>query len=119
MSSPTVNLIAKILSVLRSIHSNSFYLKASTSVAYPFITFKVLQLGPTVKLELDYWSDSNESITLETLADSVHLKLHKYTETTSDLSITIYKAGNRQRLDDGAIQRINETYEVRYYGKEE
>lgn len=119
MSSPTMTLISKILSILRTVHSGSFYLKASTTAAYPYITFKLSEVGPTIKLELDYWSDSKDSTVLETLADSIHAKLHKYTETNSDLSVTIYKNGNRQRLDEDAIQRINETYEVRYFGKEE
>lgn len=107
------------MSILRTVHSGSFYLKASTTASYPYITFSISEVGSSIKLELDYWSDSNDSTVLETLADNIHSKLHKYTETNSDLSITIYKNGNRQRLDKDAIQRINETYEVRYYGKDE
>jgi hypothetical protein len=119
MSSPTVTLISKIVSILRTVHSGSFYLKASNTVPYPYITFKISEIGDSMKLELDYWTNSKDSTSLETLADSIYAKLHKYTETNSDLSITIYKNGNRQRLDEDSIQRINETYEIRYYGKEE
>ncbi|PKM71294.1 MAG: hypothetical protein CVU92_09170 [Firmicutes bacterium HGW-Firmicutes-17] len=119
MASKTVLLIEEIKKIIQNVHIGVFYLKATKTTAYPYITFKISDIGASKKLELDYWTDKLDSIELEKLADNVGDYLNKYTLTNEHHSITIYKNDDRQRLDETIIKRINESYLVRYFGKEE
>ncbi|MBC3796434.1 hypothetical protein [Acetobacterium tundrae] len=119
MVSKTVLLIEEVKKILQNVYLDVFYIGTTKTTPYPYITFQISDIGVSKKLELDYWTDQPDSIELETLADNVGDYLNKYTLTNENHSITIYKNNDRQRLDETIIKRINESYMVRYFGKEE
>ncbi|WP_300386463.1 hypothetical protein, partial [Clostridium sp.] len=57
--------------------------------------------------------------TIEGLVDKAEEVLDKYTLTNENHSITLYYNEDRKWVDDEdkKIQRINESFEIRYYGK--
>lgn len=116
-----IELIENIKNILRNAHKLVFYMRASKTISYPYITFKIESWGDKKTLELDYWTNANDSMGIETIADNVDSILHKYTETNEKHSITMYRNSDRKYIDDEdpSIRRINESYEIRYYGKEE
>lgn len=119
MASKTVLLIEEIKNILQNVHLAVFYIGTTKTTPYPYITFQISDIGVSKKLELDYWTDKPDSIELETLADNMGAFLNKYTLTNEHHSITIYKNDDRKRLDETIIKRINESYLIHYYGKEE
>ena len=119
MASKTVLLIEEVKKILQNVYLDVFYIGTTKTTPYPYITFQISDIGASKKLELDYWTDQPDSIELETLADNMGDYLNKYTLTNENHSITIYKNHDRQRLDETIIKRINESYMVRYFGKEE
>lgn len=119
MASKTVLLMKEIKKIIQNVHMGVFYTGTTKTTHYPYITFQISDIGASKKLELDYWSDNPDIIEQETLADNVGEFLNKYTLTNENHSITIYKNDDRKRLDETLIKRINESYLIHYYGKEE
>ena len=102
MDSPTIALRRDVHNLLKMAHNRVLYVKASKNTQYPYIVYKISDMGDSKKLELDYW-DRN--------SDSQKIEQH---------CLIFYHGQDRQPLtdDDPQILRINESYEIRYFGKD-
>lgn len=122
MVSKTIELRKDIKNILSQAHDRVFYRRAKEKDAYPYIVYSIKDVYGAKVLDIDFWDkDINDSTrNIETLADKVEELLDKYTLTNEYHSITLYSNEDRKWIDDEdkTIQRINESFEIRYYGKE-
>ncbi|WP_346877547.1 hypothetical protein [Clostridium sp. UBA5712] len=122
MVSKTIELRKDIKDILSQAHERVFYRRAKQKDAYPYIVYSIKDVYGAKVLEIDFWDrDINDSTrNIETMVDKVEELLDKYTLTNENHSITLYSNEDRKWIDDEdkTIQRINESFEIRYYGKE-
>lgn len=122
MVSKTIELRKDIKDILSQAHGRVFYRRAKQEDAYPYIVYSIKDVYGAKALEIDFWDrDINDSTrNIETMVDKVEELLDKYTLTNENHSITLYSNEDRKWIDDEdkKIQRINESFEIRYYGKE-
>ncbi len=122
MVSKTIELRKDIKDILSEAHERVFYRRAKQKDAYPYIVYSIKDVYGAKVLEIDFWDrDINDSTrNIETMVDKVEELLDKYTLTNENHSITLYSNEDRKWIDDEdkTIQRINESFEIRYYGKE-
>lgn len=122
MVSKTIELRKDIKDILSRAHDRVFYRRAEQEDAYPYIVYSIKDTYGAKVLEIDFWDrDINDSTrNIETIVDKVEELLEKYTLTNENHSITLYSNEDRKWIDDEdkRIQRINESFEIRYYGKE-
>lgn len=122
MVSNTLELRKDIKKILSEAHERVFYRRASDKALYPYLTYSISDIYGAKVLELDIWNiDVKDStITIETIADNIQKTLEGYKLTNENHSIILYYNEDRKWIDDEdkRIQRINLSYEIRYYGKE-
>lgn len=122
MVSKTIELRKDIKDILSQAHDRVFYRRAKQKDAYPYIVYSIKDVYGAKVLDIDFWDkDINDSTrNIETMVDKVEELLDKYTLTNENHSITLYSNEDRKWIDDEdkKIQRINESFEIRYYGKE-
>ncbi len=120
MDSPTIALRRDVQNLLKMVHSRVLYVKASKNTQYPYIVYKISDMGDSKKLELDYWDRNSDSAEIETMADDVKEILDQCVLTNEQHCLIFYHGQDRQPLtdDDPQILRINESYEIRYFGKD-
>lgn len=122
MVSKTIELRKDIKDILSQAHDRVFYRRAKQKDAYPYIVYSIKDAYGAKILEIDFWDrDINDSTrNIEAIVDKVEELLDKYTLTNEYHSITLYSNEDRKWIDDEdkTIQRINESFEIRYYGKE-
>ena len=110
----SIELRKDIYSLIKSEHERVFHRQASS------IVYKITDLGDSKELEIDYWDRNNSSETIENLADNIEKLLDEEVVNSSEHSFIIYYNNDRKFVDDEDknIQRVNETFEIRYFRKE-
>lgn len=118
----TIELRKDIKNILSQAHDRVFYRRAKEEAKYPYIVYSIKDVYGSKTLEIDFWDrDINDSTrNIETIVDKVEELLDKETLTNENHSITLYYNEDKKWIDDEdkKIQRINESFEIRYYGKE-
>lgn len=117
--SKTLELRKDIVRLLKSEHNEVHYRKAPSTATYPYIVFSISDMGESKELELNYWDRNSNTETIEILADNIETLLDETNITNEHHSITFYNNYDRKFIDDEdkSILRINETFEIRYFGK--
>lgn len=122
MVSSTIALRKDIKSLLSNVHERVFYRKANDEVIYPYIIYVIKDIYGAKVLEINIWSIDPEdsTVTIENLADDIQKALDNSIVINDNHSIILYYNEDRKWIDDEdkRIQRINFSYEIRYYGKE-
>lgn len=124
MVSNTIDLRRDIQNILLQVCPNICYRNASDKTPYPYIIFTVKDIFGCKILNIEYWNRDNNPIkstgVIETLADNLEKVIDRYTLNNESHSLAIYYNEDRKWVDDEdkLIQRINESFEIRYYGKE-
>lgn len=118
--SKTIELRKDINSILKQLKCPVFYRRATDKVKFPYIVYTLKDVGDSKLIEIDYWDNDSDTTVIETLADDVFFLLDKETLTNENHSISFYHNQDKQWLDDEDknLSRINESYILRYYGKE-
>lgn len=116
----SIELRKDIYSLIKSGHERVFHRQASSIAQFPYIVYKITDIGDSKELEIDYWDRNNSSETIENLADNIEKLLDEEVVSSSEHSFVIYYNNDRKFVDDEDknIQRVNETFEIRYFGKE-
>ena len=122
MVSSTIELRKDIKTLLANVHERVFYRKANAEVMYPYIIYGIKDIYGAKVLEINVWSIDPEDSTviIENLADDIQKALEDSIVTNDNHSIILYYNEDRKWIDDEdkRIQRINFSYEIRYYGQE-
>lgn len=120
--SSTIELRKDIKRILSEAHERVFYRRVSDKALYPYITYLVKDIYGAKELEINLWNVDQEdsTVAIEELADSVQRVLNDTISINENHSIILYYNEDRKWIDDEdkRIQRINFSYEIRYYGKE-
>ncbi|MCR1953002.1 hypothetical protein NSA50_18540 [Clostridium sp. DSM 100503] len=120
--SKTIELRKDIKKILSEAHDRVFYRKANDKVAYPYCTYLIKDIYGAKALEINIWNidDKDSTATIEELADNIQKILDDTISINEHHSIILYYNEDRKWIDDEdkRIQRINFSYEIRYYGKE-
>lgn len=121
MANKTIELRKDIRSILLEVHENVFYRRATDEAKYPYIVYSINDIYGAKVIEIDFWDRNmaDSTRTIERLVDKAEEVLDSYTLTNENHSITLYYNEDRKWVDDEdkKIQRINESFEIRYYGK--
>lgn len=119
MASKTIELRKDIKKILEEVDKKIFYRRAAANTPYPYISYLIKDVGELKVLEIDYWDNDVSTVNIETLADSVEEVLDGKTITNENYSGALYTNNDRKWIDDDdkTILRINESFEIRYYGK--
>ncbi len=120
MASKTIELRKDIKALLDQVTTKAFYRRAADDVPYPYLTYFLKDIGDSKVIEIDYWDRAESSTYIETLADNIESLLSEEIINTEEHSLIFYYNNDRKWIDDEdkTILRINETFEIRYYGKE-
>lgn len=122
MVSSTIALRKDIKSLLSNVHERVFYRKANEKAIYPYIIYVIKDIYGAKVLEINLWNiDSEDStVVIENLSDEIQKALDDSIVINDNHSIILYYNEDRKWIDDEdkRIQRINFSYEIRYYGKE-
>lgn len=120
MASKTIELRKDIIGLLKRVCNGVFYRRATDKTPYPYIVISINDIAEAKVLTIDYWDNDSDTSVIETLADNIESVLDKQTITNDNHSITFYSNEDRKWIDDEDknISRINETFEIRYFGKE-
>ncbi|WP_160357686.1 hypothetical protein [Clostridium chromiireducens] len=120
MASKTIELRKDIISLLKSVCNGVFYRRATDKTPYPYVVISINDIAEAKVLTIDCWDNDSDTSVIETLADNIESVLDKQTITNENHSITFYSNEDRKWIDDEDknISRINETFEIRYFGKE-
>lgn len=120
--SSTIELRKDIKKILSGAYERIFYRKANDKVLYPYITYLIKDIYGAKVLEINVWNIDPEdgTVTIEDLSDNIQNVLDDTISINEHHSIILYYNEDRKWIDDedNRIQRINFTYEIRYYGKE-
>lgn len=118
--SKTIELRKDVLKLLKTKHNSVFYRIAPATAIYPYIVVKIRDIYEAKELEVDYWDKDKTSERIETLADDIEKLLNEELINNENHTLIFYCNDDRKRVDDEdkKIQRINETFEIRYFGKE-
>lgn len=118
--SKTIKLRKDILSLIKKQQDNIFYRIAPANATYPYIVIRVRDIFEAKELEIDYWDKDDTSVRIETLADNIEKLLNNELINNENHTLIFYYNEDRKIVDDEdkSIQRINESFEIRYYGKE-
>lgn len=120
--SSTIELRKDIQSILLKVHERVFYRRGNDKVSYPYLIYTIKDIYRAKVLEINIWNIDPEDSTvkIENLADDIQKALDDSIITNDNHSIILYYNEDRKWIDDEdkRIQRINFTYEIRYYGKE-
>ncbi|MBS6503979.1 MAG: hypothetical protein KH415_20605 [Clostridium sp.] len=118
----TIELRKDIKKILSGAYERIFYRKANDKVAYPYCTYLIKDIYGAKALEINIWNidDKDSTATIEELADNVQKILDDTISINENHSFILYYNEDRKWIDDEdeRIQRINFSYEIRYYGKE-
>ena len=116
----SIELRKDIYSLIKNGHERVFHRQASSTAQFPYIVYKITDIGDSKELEIDYWDRNNSSETIENLADNIEKLLDEEVVSSTEHSFVIYYNNDRKFVDDEDknIKRINETFEIRYFGKE-
>lgn len=116
----SIELRKDIYSLIKSGHERVFHRQASSTAQFPYIVYRITDIGDSKELEIDYWDKNDSSETIENLADNIEKVLNEEVINSYEHSCAIYYNNDRKFVDDEDknIQRINETFEIRYFGKE-
>lgn len=119
--SKSIKLREDITSLLKSKHESVYHRKASSKAQFPYIVYTISDVGEFKELEVDYWDKSDTSERIEILADTIEKLLNEELINNEEHSCAIYYNNDRKFVndEDKSIQRINETFEIRYFGKEQ
>lgn len=119
--SKTIELRKNVVAILKEIHPNIYYMKASDDSAFPYIVYSIRDVANSKVLELDYWDKNTTTTPIEILADNVEQGVKNTFSINASHSITFYYNNDRQFFEDEDefIKRINHSFEIRYYGLEE
>jgi hypothetical protein len=120
--SSTIELRKDIKKILSGAYERIFYRKANDKVLYPYITYLIKDIYGAKFLEINVWNIDPEdgTVTIENLSDNIQNVLDDTISINEHHSIILYYNEDRKWIDDEdkRIQRINFSYEIRYYGKE-
>lgn len=122
MVNNTLELRKDIQRILLQAHGTVVYLNADKDTKYPYVVYSIKDIFGSKILNIDIWNRDVEKSTrvIENLADSIEKMLDRYILNNENHSFTIFYNEDRKWVDDEDkfIQRINESFEIRYYGKE-
>lgn len=122
MVSRTIELRKDIKKILSEAHERIFYRKANDEALYPYITYLIKDIYGAKVLEINVWNIDPEdsTVTIENLSDNIEKLLNDFILANENHTIILYSNQDRKWLDDEdkRLQRINFSYEIRYYGKE-
>lgn len=122
MVNNTLELRKDIQSILLQAHGTVVYLDADKDTKYPYVVYSIKDVFGSKILNIDIWNRDVEKSTrvIENLADSIERILDRYILNNENHSFTIFYNEDRKWVndEDKFIQRINESFEIRYYGKE-
>lgn len=118
--SKTIELRETIHALLKNKCSNVYYRRASIEKSYPHIVYEIRNIGDTKILEINYWDIGNDTVNLENIADETESLLDNTQLSNENHTLYFESMNDRKWLDDEdkTILRINESFEVRYYGRE-
>lgn len=120
--SKTIELRKDIKRILSVAHERVFYRQANNESPYPYLVYSIKDIYDGKLLEVDIWNidSQNSTVEIESIADEVQKALDDTVVINDNHSFILYYNEDRKWVDDEdkRIQRINFTYEIRYYGKE-
>lgn len=118
--SKTIELRKDIQKLFKEVADKAYYRRAINSNIYPHVVYTIEDIGDAKSLNIDIWDKSESTERIEILADEIEKHLKDEVVTNDNHSFILYYNYDRQWIDDEDknIQRINMTFEIRYYGKE-
>lgn len=119
-----INLRKTLQSYLLTIHPRVYFQDAPENAVFPYIVVDfptTLDDGEefqNVVVDIDIWdsNNTNDTTTLETLAETIDSILNKTTISNSDLSVTFYLDNKLSIIDDDKrIKRRKYIYQARLW----
>lgn len=116
----TIQLRKDIHNLLKSIHNNIFYRRAQHEDIYPHVVYTIKDIFNAKVLSIDIWDKDSDTKIIEEIADNIE-NLKDTIITNENHTIVLYYNEDRRWIDDEDkdIERINMSFEIRYYGKEQ
>lgn len=104
--------------ILKSIHPRVRYQEASTQLAYPYITYSLLDSFTVddievFHLDLDIWDNRDDTTEMEQIATILWNELDQYTHIDENQHFTICRM-TRNPIRDVKIKRRRLVFQLRY-----
>ena len=116
-----VDIRTQIEALLKTVHARSYFEKAQSSAALPYVVFDLpnsVDSGDLENFVLDVtsWDSADDTTALETLAENVDAVLHKKAVTVDNsVAFVMYRMGRISNTVDDVNRRYY-TYQCRTYG---
>ena len=119
MATKTIELRKDIVKLLKTTNNNIYCRRADTKAMYPHVVYTIEDIYEAKVLNIDIWDKADSTTRIEELADNIE-NLKDEMVNNENHSFIIYYNEDRKWVDDDDkdIQRINMSFEIRYYGKE-
>ena len=119
MASKTIELRKDIQALLKTVTAQTFYRRATDTALYPYVVYTIEDIFGAKMLKVDIWDKDSSTLRIETIADSIETLKDEIIKSENH-TVILYYNEDRQWVDDEdkQIQRINLSFELRYYGKE-
>lgn len=119
--SKTIELRTELQRIFKTITANVHYEIALDNSPYPYLVYETNELyheyGKTVmQLEVNILDYGTNTSTVESLADTLQKKLHKYHYMNNEIQFSIYRLGRiTVQEEDKKIRRRRLTFEIQLY----
>lgn len=119
MATKTIELRKDIVKLLKTINNNIYCRRADPKALYPHIIYSIEDIYQAKVLNVEIWDRADGTTRIETIADNIE-KLKDEVVNNENHSFILYYNEDRKWVDDDdkEIQRVNLSFEIRYYGKE-
>lgn len=118
--SKTIELRKDVINLIKTAYERVYYRQATDKTPYPYVILSIKDIAQAKILNIDCWDNNSDTAEIECIMDKIEELLSRENINNENHSITFYKNDDRKWVDDEdkTILRINETFEIRYFGKE-
>ena len=117
-----INLRKATHQLLREIHPRVYYQRAPKDAVFPYVVYdfpnSFMETNQEIfNLDVDVWTNQNDTTELETIASTIWKALNRYRHIDNDIQFSIYRMNRLPPLDEDEIniKRRKLIFQLRYF----